>query len=120
MTGATLDRERLSKLLGMLGSEHDGEALAAARQAERLRAEAGLTWAEILLPRLPAPRRRHHHVETFADAIEFILDFEETLTPWERDFARSLRRQRTPVSTKQIAILDQLLEKVRRTQARAA
>jgi hypothetical protein len=118
MTGASLDRDRLARVLGMLGSAHDGEALAAARQAERLRAEAGLTWGEILLLRLPAPRRQH--VETFADAIEFVLNFEETLTPWERDFALSLRRQRSPISTKQIAILDQLLGKVRRAAARAA
>ena len=120
MSAAALDRERLAKLLGMMGSAHDGEALAAARQAERLRAEAGLTWGEILLPRLPAPRRQHHHVETFADAIEFVLDNEQELTAWERDFARSLRRQLSPVSTKQIAILDQILSKVRRAQARAA
>jgi hypothetical protein len=119
MTGDRLDRDRLARVLGMLGSAHDGEVLAAARQAERRRIKAGLTWPEILHPRLPAPRRQHD-VETFADAIEFILDFEETLTPWERDFARSLRRQQTPVSTKQIAILDQLLGKVRRATARAA
>jgi hypothetical protein len=120
MTSATLDRPRLARVLGMLGSSHDGEALAAARQAERLRAEAGLSWGEILLPRLPAPRRQHHHVETFADVIEFVLDFEETLTPWERDFAQSLRRQRSPLSPKQIGILERLVEKVRRAEARAA
>jgi len=102
-----------------MGSAHDGEALAAARQAERLRAEAGLTWGEILLPRLPAPRRQHH-VETAADAIEFVLDNEQELTAWERDFARSLRRQRSPISEKQIAVLDQILQKLRRAQARAA
>jgi hypothetical protein len=103
----------------LICGSHDREALAAARQAERLRAEAGLTWGEILLPRLPAPRRQHH-VETAADAIEFLLDNEYELTAWEQDFAWSLRRQRSPISTKQIAILDQILEKVRRAQARAA
>src|ERR1700719_372642 len=82
MSAAALDRDRLARGLGMMGSAHDGEALAAARQAERLRAEAGLTWGEILLPRLPAPRRQHH-VETFADAIEFVLDNEQELTAWE-------------------------------------
>src|ERR1700738_2141820 len=81
MSAAALDRDRLARVLGMMGSAHDGEALAAARQAERLRAEAGLTWGEILLPRLPAPQRQHHHVETFADAIEFVLDRANALTP---------------------------------------
>ena len=119
MSAAALDRDRLARVLGMLGSEHDGEALAAARQAERLRAEAGLTWGEVLLPRLPGPRRLHH-VETAADAIEVLLDNEHELTAWERDFARSLRRQRSPISPKQIAVLDQLLAKVRWAATRAA
>ena len=118
MSAAAIDLERLAKLLGMLGSAHDGEALAAARQAERLRAEAGLTWPQIIIRALPSPRR-HHHVETAADAIEFLLDNEHELTAWERNFARSLKRQRSPISPKQIAILDQILDKVRRS-ARAA
>ena len=43
-----LDRKRLEKLLGMLGSAHDGEALAAARKADALVKEAGLSWADVL------------------------------------------------------------------------
>ncbi len=39
---------RLVRVLGMMGSEHDGEALAAARAAERTRREKGLTWADIV------------------------------------------------------------------------
>jgi hypothetical protein len=120
MSVAILDRDRLARVLGMLGSVHDGEVLVAARQAERLRAEAGLTWPEIIIPALAAPRRQQRHVETAADAIDFVLDNEQELTAWERDFARSLKRQRSPLSPKQIAILDQLLDKVRRAAARAA
>jgi hypothetical protein len=120
MTGATLDRERLTKLLGLLGSDFDGEALAAARQAERLRAEAGLTWGEILLPRLPAPRRQHQHVETVADAIEFVLDRANALTPWEINFAQSIRRLRYPLSPKQIEVLERLVNKARLAEAMAA
>lgn len=40
---AIVDRERIARVLGMLGSDHDGEVLAAARQAERLRRAARLT-----------------------------------------------------------------------------
>jgi hypothetical protein len=43
-----LDRDRLVKLLGMLGSAHDREILNAARAAEKLRREAGKSWPEIL------------------------------------------------------------------------
>jgi hypothetical protein len=45
-----LDRELLGKLLGMLGSAHDGEALSAARKADELIRNAGLSWFEVLEP----------------------------------------------------------------------
>ncbi len=41
------DRDRLVKLLGMLGSEHAGERDAAALAIERLRRDRGLSWARI-------------------------------------------------------------------------
>lgn len=43
-----LDRNRLAKLLGMIGSAHDGEALNAARMAHTLVRTAGVTWEEVL------------------------------------------------------------------------
>ena len=42
------DRDKLVKALGMLGSDHDGEVLNAARMVERLRRKLGTTW-EILV-----------------------------------------------------------------------
>ena len=42
-------RELLIKTLGMLGSEHDGEILAAARAAETQRRKLGMTWEELLI-----------------------------------------------------------------------
>jgi hypothetical protein len=81
MTAAALDRERLTKLLGMLGSEHDGEALAAARQAERLRAEAG------------------------------VLARRSVLTQWEVGFVESVRGARYSLSSRQRALLHRLVEK---------
>ena len=43
-----LDRERLAKLLSMTSSGHDGEALTAIRQANRMLREHGKNWAEVL------------------------------------------------------------------------
>jgi hypothetical protein len=40
--------EQLAKRLGMVGSDHDGEALNAARAADKLIKEHNLTWAEAL------------------------------------------------------------------------
>ena len=47
-SGAKLDRRRLVKVLGMLGSRHDGEVLAAARLAQYMLGQARTTWAELL------------------------------------------------------------------------
>jgi hypothetical protein len=44
------DRRRLSKLLGMVGSAHDGEALNAAKLADRLVRDRGATWDDALTP----------------------------------------------------------------------
>jgi hypothetical protein len=49
--GPRLDRaarSKLAKVLGMLAFAHDAEVLVAARQAERLRRELGVTWKELL------------------------------------------------------------------------
>ena len=47
-------RDRLVKLLGLLGSEHHGERANAAQMASRLLAQCGLTWADVIQPP-PAP-----------------------------------------------------------------
>jgi len=119
MNGATLDRQRLAKLLGMMGSAHDGEVIAAARHAERLLADAGLTWAEIVVPRLPAPPQRQN-VGTVADAIRFVIKHEVVLTDWERGFVRDLRRLKYPLSPRQLEVLERLVEKAQRAEERAA
>jgi hypothetical protein len=40
--------DRLTKLLGMLGSAHDGERAVATRKAHELIRRHGLTWSEVL------------------------------------------------------------------------
>jgi len=51
---AQIDTDKLAKILAMLASEHDGQVISAARQATRIIAEAGKTWAD-LLPKMPRP-----------------------------------------------------------------
>jgi hypothetical protein len=48
MTISADERQRLTAILGMLGSEHQGERDAAALQAEAFRRKHGLTWAELI------------------------------------------------------------------------
>lgn len=45
---AVVDRERLLKLLSLIDSDQDGEALAAARKAASMLREAGMGWDEAL------------------------------------------------------------------------
>jgi len=69
--------QRLIRLLGMLGSAHDGEVANAGRLADRLIRQHGVTWAQVVLPVLvkPAPP----------------VDDDEPATPdqW-RDLARTI------------------------------
>lgn len=43
------DRATLVRVLGMLGSSHDNEALVAARKAEDIRRRLGLTWDDLIV-----------------------------------------------------------------------
>jgi hypothetical protein len=45
---AKLDRRRLVKVLGLLGSRHDGEVLNAARAAHALVSQAKVRWEDLL------------------------------------------------------------------------
>ena len=49
----TADRDRLIKVLGMMGSDHVGERASAAQQAEKLRRELGASWHDLLSPQTP-------------------------------------------------------------------
>jgi hypothetical protein len=102
LTQGRLDRDRLAKLLGLLGSRYDGEIAAAGRAAHRLIRDAGLTWPEILFEPAAAAE---------ADPIGFCLASPERLTEWERRFLASIRRQRYPLTPKQLAVLRRLAGK---------
>lgn len=47
-TPTKLDHDKLAKVLGMLGSAHDGEIAAAGRAANKLIRTAGITWSDAL------------------------------------------------------------------------
>ena len=52
---AASDRERLARLLGMLGSDHLGEVANAGRLADKMVRAAGLTWPDIIAPARSPP-----------------------------------------------------------------
>jgi len=49
----SLDREKLAKVLALMSSPLDGEALAAARQAAVMVSGAGLRWSDVVDPPPP-------------------------------------------------------------------
>ena len=95
-------RTRLARLLGMMGSQHDGEALNAARLADKLVREQGITWFNVIStapPRAspdppPPPRPSDDDLlmqfESASDACEFVLASTPMLTEWERNFVLRL------------------------------
>jgi hypothetical protein len=87
-----------------------GEALAAARQAERMRQEAGLTWPDIFGVEGELGEPAQCPVTT-DEAIAFLFVRRDELSPWEHDFVCSLRCRRG-LTAKQLACLERILSRV--------
>jgi hypothetical protein len=109
-----LERDRLSKLLGMLGSHHDGEVACAGRMAHALIVAAGTTWPELLgVSDAPVPTiREWREPRCKNDILDRCADFEHVLSPWERQFIVSIAA-RKQLSAKQAAVIDRILDKIR-------
>jgi hypothetical protein len=110
-----LDRGRLAKLLGMLGSDHDGEVVAAAKQAERLRRKAGITWAEIVVPAKSLASRSDHleWPETTTESIELCIEHADVLSGWDKKFLASIaRRSPNTLSEKQLSVLARMVRTI--------
>ena len=116
---ALVDLQRLARVCGLLGSDHDGEALAATRQAEKIRKKAGLTWDELLVPST-RPRSADPPPEDLTDwrwACHFCLERSRWLTRWELDFVAIVARYQKPPSAKQLIILHRLVARCRNAAA---
>lgn len=124
MKAIGLDRDRLGKLLGLLGSDFEGEIAAAGRAANALVRGAGLTWLDIVAPppALDAGRKAKAKSKkrsatppprtTARERGAYCLAAAEFLTAWERDFCASIAGQAYRLTAKQEAVLDRLVTKV--------
>ena len=118
---AARDAELLAKILGRLGSDHDGERAAAGLLASQFIKARGLSWYDVIQPHAPQPRRSWHDDDTEeptvagrpwrAVARELAAD-PDGLSAWEASFAQSLARWPGRPSPKQLAVLRGLAEKV--------
>lgn len=109
----------LPKILGLLGSNADGECLNAARRAHRMVQEAGLTWPDVI--RIGLPQHRHSTMSGAyagaqqAENHQFRARWALTqpgITEWERDFLSTLAHQTQPPSPKQAPILKRIIAKL--------
>jgi hypothetical protein len=100
--------ERLIKLLGMLGSAHDGERAAAGLKAHELIRRYGLTWSDILLatPSSPPPPPKLG----WRDKVAACEEHRHCLNSRERAFVFSLARWRGTPTEKQLAWLQRIYE----------
>jgi len=110
----TLDRARLARVLEMIGSSFDGEALVAARRAHALVRGAGLTWEKLLTGTPGAASDGWVEPDSVSEALDRCWDYVEDLTPWEREFIDNLAGWRGSLTEKQAKRLAELVEKVRR------
>jgi hypothetical protein len=134
-----IDLDRLGKLLGMLGSEHDGEVVNAGRMAAALIREAGMTWTEVLRPEDTVAvaaarallaendqlRDEIHQLksrprllpwqepENSDDALDLCILWSHRLSPWEQQFVDSVQH-RSQLSDRQRETIWNIAEKIGR------
>jgi hypothetical protein len=111
---------RLARLLGMLGSDHDGEALNAARMADRLVREAGVTWFDVTAPAICG----RASVSQPDDSIDIIRRDWRGAAPWclrhgrhalrdkDRDFLHTIAGYRHRPSDAQLVWLQGLVNRI--------
>jgi hypothetical protein len=110
------DRTRLVKLLGMLGSAHDGERASAGLLATRLLRDRGLSWDDLLQPRLPPPktdsRPQWPASADWRTQVAVCRVQTHLFNAWEQKFLHGLPRLRR-LSLRQHEILAKLRDRAR-------
>ncbi len=115
--------ERIQKLCGMFGSDHPGERSNAARMADKLVRQAGLTWRDLICPQAEQPNggaeSRWREPHTWRDAMRLCVKHADIITDWELGFAELLRNYRS-LTPRQNEILWQIVDKLRTLVCEAA
>jgi hypothetical protein len=111
------DLRRLARVLGMTGSAHDGEALNAARLADKLVRGQGMTWDVVL--GLVSPSTTSLQPDLLAcwparwrGAVQLCLRHSAALGDRERSFVQSLAAYQHKPSPKQLDWLRPITERV--------
>jgi hypothetical protein len=118
MMNALLDTrtaERLAKICGMFGSDHEGERASAAALADKFLRDLGLTWRDII------SRQRNSDLELLSidEKIRVALANLDALSMWERGFIYTVHGK-CCLSREQLELLNRLVDKVRSYRATGA
>jgi hypothetical protein len=112
-------RSRLARVLGKMGSSFDAEVLTAAKLANRMVRDAGMTWPEVLAVQADPEKP----VDVFADwparwqgAIALCQRSAGLTKDWDRQFVATLACYQHRPSDKQLAILREVTERVLRAE----
>jgi len=109
LTGA--DRDRLTRILGKLGSTFDAEVIAAGRAAERFLTSRGLSWPDVIA----SGDQRQEQPEAWREDVALCVRAPAgVLTEWEAGFCMTVARYKFPPSSAQMDILQTLTAKVRK------
>jgi hypothetical protein len=103
------DRDRLAKLLGLLGSDHAGERDAAALAAHRFLQQRGMTWRDAIEP--AAIGMSLPETGAWRNTVARCLECVGSLRPWECTFLRGLPAF-PRLSVKQSRILREIANRV--------
>jgi hypothetical protein len=113
--------ERLVKLLGMLGSNHDGERAAAALKANALVREHGLVWSDVIptphADRRPNDARAKNQDDQKVDwriMRDFCAQRAHLLRPREQEFIDHIDSWRGALTEKQNAWLISIYTRVKK------
>jgi hypothetical protein len=116
--------ERLVKLLGMLGSNHDGERAAAALKANALVREHGLVWSDVIptphADRRPNDAKAKNQDDQKVDwriMRDFCAQRSHLLRPREQDFIDHIDSWRGALTEKQSAWLVSIYTRVKKLAA---
>ena len=106
MTLHSSDLQKIAKLLGLVGSDHDAEALAAARKAHQLICEHGMTWNDVFGCKEQSKTGPAHH-----DLARELMTAKTLLTGFERNFLIGIMGHAS-LSVKQAETLESISAKV--------
>ena len=107
-------RARLTALLGMLESDHDGEIVNAGRLAARLVRSAGLTWNDVLAaaPTLSTSPSTEKDPQSPLDWRQIVIECLAMADPKEADFLTNIAKRTHPPTPKQVAWLEGIAARV--------